>query len=166
MHPIAAGLWTTLHREYGFTVDVAADAANAKCVAHYDGLTPETDALKIDWAGRAWMNPPYNPKGSVRLWLEKALEQASRGVFVVALVPMSSSVAWFNDLVVPYAEWHTFRGRISFEDPLAGVDDDRTSPKQDNLLAIFNPGSHVVGHAVVRDARTGERLWTRPDLCL
>ncbi len=75
---------------------------------------------------------------------------------------MATSVAWFNDLIVPYAEWHTWRGRIAFEDPAGSPDDKRTSPKQDNLLAIFDPRSERVGHCAVRDAKTGERLWERP----
>ncbi len=110
----------------------------------------------------AFGNPPYQPLGSVAAWLRKALEQASRGVRSVLLIPMATSVAWFNDLVVPYAEWHSFRGRIEFEDPTHGAK--RTSPKQDNLLVIFDPRSRTIGHAAVRDAKTGARLWTRPDL--
>ncbi len=184
------GFWSTLHREYGFNVDVAASAENTKCPVYFDGLTPDSDALLCDWYGErfsarvsnlfdyaypwyldaenvsVWMNPPYNPKGAIEAWLTKALEQAVHGVRSVCLVPMASSVGWFNNIVVPYAEWHSFRGRVPFDDPLATADAKRTSPKQDNLLVIFNPDSKIVGHAAVRDARTGERLWTRPDLLL
>ena len=183
-------LWDTLHREYHFTLDAAADAENTKCQAFFDGKTPGTDALlqpwgsdgsdgKRAWTFRCWINPPYQPKGSVETWLKRGLDQAVLGAFSVFLVPMASSVAWFNDLVVPFAEWHTFRGRIQFDDPLANdhpTDDNnartspsrtspsRTSPKQDNLLVIYNPRSTVLGHAAVRDSKTGKRLWTRPDL--
>lgn len=163
-------LWETLNREYRFNIDAAADEHNTKLSMFFDGKTPGTDALIRTWDvfeanSRVWCNPPYQPKGSVETWLQRGLNQAAVGVFSVFLVPMASSVAWFNDLVVPFAEWHTFRGRIAFEDPLANRDDEeRTSPKQDNLLVIFNPLSEIVGHAAVRDAKTGARLWTRPDL--
>ncbi len=211
-------LWGQLHREYSFNLDVAASAMNTKCPLFYDGLTPESDGLLRNWYGadlttravvlgqsvfasaekiRVFDNCPYQPKGAVEDWLAKGLEQAKQGVFSVHLVPMSTSTAWFNDLVVPFAEWHSFKGRIPFEDPLASepsesaedtdadVSDadaidassdanadadsgasnaERTSPKQDNLLVIYDPHSTVVGHAAVRDARTGKRLWTRPDL--
>jgi phage N-6-adenine-methyltransferase len=165
-----SALWEKLNVEYHFNIDAAADEFNTKRSVFFDGKTPETDALIRSWdvfdgKSRVWCNPPYQPKGSVETWLQRGLNQAALGVFSVFLVPMASSVAWFNDLVVPVAQWHTFRGRISFEDPLASnADDERNSPKQDNLLVIFDPFSEIVGHAAVRDARTGARLWTRPDL--
>jgi hypothetical protein len=96
----------------------------------------------------------------VKAWLTKAVEQAGRGIASVGLIPMATSVAWFNDLVVPFCEWHSFRGRIAFEDPMPGAP--RTSPKQDNLLVILNPRSTFVGHGAVRSSKTGERLWTHP----
>jgi len=164
-------LWDTLHTEYRFNLDAAADVQNTKCWRYFDG-SEGRDALKRDWFSpdllaedvRAFGNPPYSPKGSVEDWLTKAIEQASHGVFSVFLVPMATSVAWFNDRVIPYAEWHSFLGRIQFEDPLATADSARTSPKQDNLLVIYDPRSEVTGHTAVRDSKTGKRLWTRPDL--
>ena len=170
-------IFDTLNTEYHFTLDAAASAENTKCPAFFDGKTPETDALLMPWGNdgsdgrrvwsfRAYVNPPYQPKGAVETWLKRGLEQAAQGVFSVFLVPMATSVAWFNDLVVPYAEWHSFRGRIAFDDPTALDDDDetRSSPKQDNLLVIYNPKSTTLGHAAVRCSKTGKRLWTRPDL--
>lgn len=198
MVPEENGLFTTLNEEFGFNVDVAANAANTKCPLYFDGLTPEADALRIDWFGesllrrmdklrvsrphpyyaglnaraespgvRAFGNCPYKPRGTIDKWLEKALEQAARGVFSAWLIPMSSSVGWFNDLVVPFAEWQTFKGRIPFGDPLASADEDdddegRNSPKQDNLFVIYNPRSTVIGHTAVREAKTGRVIWKRP----
>jgi phage N-6-adenine-methyltransferase len=161
-------LWETLHHEYRFDLDVAADANNTKTAAFFDGSSPDNDALLCDWStrgSRAWCNPPYQPTGSIEEWLQRGIHQAARDIFSVFLVPMSTSRGWFNDLIVPYAEWHTFRGRISFEDPLAsqkdnGEKNERSNPKQDNLLVIYDPSSTAIGHAAVRDARTGERLWS------
>lgn len=155
-------LWEQLHAEYGFNLDVAASVDNTKLSSFFDA---SMDALSRPWdhAGapaRVWCNPPYNPKGEIERWLQKGLREATRGVFSVFLVPMSSSVGWFNDLVIPYAEWHSFRGRVAFVDPVPGHE--RMSPKQDNLLVIFDPQSHVVGHAAVRDAKNGRVLWRRP----
>jgi hypothetical protein len=176
MEPVENGLWTTLHLEYAFNIDAASDANNRKCWQYFDGLTPATDGLLCDWFGdnlpaelaRVFWNCPYNPKGAVEAWLKQALAQAQKGVFSVGLIPMASSVAWFNDLVIPFAQWHTFRGRIPFEDPFAAVDAEgkpiqRTSPKQDNLLVIFDPYApdSSAGHAAVRCSKTGQRLWTR-----
>lgn len=189
-------IWQTLHKEYKFNIDAAADRKNSKSAVYFgpeDGSDPdahipdEANGLKCDWFGHdilarqnalradggfrgtvrpedisVYVNPPYNPKGSVATWLQKAIDQAGMGVHSVLLVPMATSVAWFNDLVVPYAEWHSWRGRIAFDDPAGIESDKRTSPKQDNLLVVYNPNSDRIGHCAVRDARTGEKLWTRP----
>lgn len=173
-------IFRALDAEYHFTLDAAASAENTKCPVYY---AEGDDALNLNWYGidlaarnegaavlspwevRAFVNPPYQPKGAVETWLKKGLDQAAQGVFSVFLVPMATSVAWFNDLVVPYAEWHSFRGRIPFDDPTVDVAAEaRSSPKQDNLLVIYDPKSTVLGHAAVRCSKTGERLWTRPDL--
>ncbi len=203
-------VWQTLHKEYAFNVDAAADAKNRKCPVYFgpvDGSDPDApiddaaNGLKRDWfdddlAARVkhlravlsppvinydslaenarlpkhiirpedvsvWLNPPYCPKGAVKTWLEKAIAQAGMGVRSVLLIPMATSVAWFNDLVVPYAEWHSFRGRIKFDDPQPTVGKKRESPKQDNLLVILDPNSDRIGHCAVRDSKTGQRIWTR-----
>lgn len=153
-------LWEQLHSEYRFNLDVAASVDNTKLASFFD---VDMDALSRPWdrmgvPARVWCNPPYNPKGEIERWLQKGLREATRGVFSVFLVPMASSVGWFNDLVVPYAEWHTFRGRVAFVDPVPGHE--RSSPKQDNLLVIFDPQSHVIGHTSVRSSKTGKVLWT------
>ena len=164
-------LWNEFDVEYQFNLDVAACATNAKCANFYDGLSLERDALlQARWSVadgapvRAWMNCPYGPKGAVEMWLRKALEQRKFGVFSAALIPMATSRAWFNDLVAPYAEWHTFRGRIAFEDPVPGAS--RKNPKQDNLLVIYDPQSSVIGHTAIRDSKTGKRLWTHPAITI
>ena len=159
------GLWDQLHAEYRFDLDAAASLDNTKRSWFFDGSTPARDGLKSPWLAadghpaRVWCNPPYNPRGEIERWLRKGLDELSRGVFSVFLVPMSSSVGWFNDLVVPYAEWHTFRPRIAFIDPAPGHT--RENPKQDNLLVVYDPRSARVGHAAVRDAKTGMILWRR-----
>jgi hypothetical protein len=142
------GLWDQLHAEYRFDLDAAASLDNTKRSWFFDGSTPARDGLKSPWL--AADGHPARRKG---------LDERSRGVFSVFLVPMSSSVGWFNDLVVPYAEWHTFRPRIAFIDPAPGHT--RKNPKQDNLLVVYDPRSARVGHAAVRDAKTGMILWRR-----
>ena len=174
-----APVYAALDAEYHFNLDAAASASNAKTPLYQD---VDYDSLKHNWYGddlaargaalgltvdstaaedvSAFDNCPYE-RGMVGGFLEKALEQAAHGVRSVHLIPMSSSVEWFNYLVVPYAEWHTFLGRIAFEDPLATETSERLSPKQDNLLVIYNPNSTVIGHTAVRHAKTGLYVWRR-----
>lgn len=148
-------LWRNLHAEFRFTLDVAASADNAKTPDFFDG-TPGRDGLVQPWHGRVWCNPPYNPKGEIERWLQKALEEAARGVFSAFLIPMASSRGYFNNIIIPYGMWWTFNGRIAFGDPLSK---ERSSPKQDNLLVVFDPASTVCGHMGVRDRLTGEVVW-------
>lgn len=181
------GLWTTLHREYGFNVDLAADVNNRKTPLFlYEGFS----ALDRDWTleeflnaavytnshaydvalakldieargVKAFSNPPYKPKGTIDTWLRKAIEQCEKGVWSGWLIPMSSSVGWFNDFVIPFGQWTTFDGRIAFIDPLATADSERNSPKQDNLWVVFDPNATFSGHVAHRSAKTGEYLWRR-----
>ena len=178
----------------GFDVDAAASEANALAPVFFDG-TEGCDGLLSPWTSdgtvggdpcTVWCNPPYNPKGSVEAWLKKGLAESGAGLprvgggvlsgrvnhgrdfgsLVVMLVPMATSTAWFNELVVPFAEWHSFKGRIAFVDPhireptpkeIADWEADceiarrmhsvqppkpttpRSSPKQDNCLVIYRP---------------------------
>lgn len=109
---------------------------------------------------RIWGQPPYKPTGTVGTWLRKAIEQCERGVWSGWLIPMTSSVGWFSEFVVPFGQWCTFEGRISFIDPLATAEENaRNSPRQDNLFVIFDPNATFSGHVAHRSAKTGEVLW-------
>lgn len=70
----ATDLWATpqdffdkLNAEFGFTLDVCANAENAKCA---DYFTAEQDGLAQDWRGVCWMNPPYGRE--IGAWMRKA----------------------------------------------------------------------------------------------
>lgn len=181
------GLWTTLDKEYGFNADLAADHENRKTPLYF---CEEISALTRDWTldellnaaiygsshsydialaqldieqrgVRAFANPPYQPRGTIDVWLRKAIEQCGRGVWSGWLIPMSSSVGWFAEFVIPFGQWSTFEGRIAFVDPLATEDSERNSPKQDNLFVVFDPDATFAGHVAHRSAKTGEYLWRR-----
>jgi phage N-6-adenine-methyltransferase len=98
-----------LHREFGFTLDVAASAENAK-VAHY--FDAETDGLSQDWSGHVcWMNPPYGRE--IRDWMRKAYETGKGGTTVVCLVPARTDTRWWWDFAI-HGEVRFFKGRLSF----------------------------------------------------
>jgi phage N-6-adenine-methyltransferase len=69
-------LYAALERCFGFRLDAAASAANAKAPAFFDSAR---DALAQDWAafGRVWLNPPYGR--SIGRWMHKAAAEAARG---------------------------------------------------------------------------------------
>ena len=104
-----------------FTVDVAADVANAKCARYYDAAA---DGLKQDWSGeRVWCNPPYGR--GIGDWVRKAATtvEAAPSTVVVMLVPARTDVAWFHDYCLHAPDCHVefLRGRLKFGDSKVGA---------------------------------------------
>lgn len=98
-----------VNREFGFTLDVAADPGNAKCSQFF---SVEDDGLAQDWRGNVvWCNPPFS---EIPPWLEKAVFEQRRGVLSVLLLPSATDTAWFHDLALPNAEIRFLRGRLKF----------------------------------------------------
>ena len=116
-------LFLSWHQRYNFTVDVAASDTNHKLPRYY---TKQQDGLAQSWKGeRVWCNPPYS---RIRPWLQKAINE---NVLAVFLLPATTDVAWFHDLVLPFMEVHFLRGRIKFEGFEQGAN-------FGNLIAVFN----------------------------
>jgi phage N-6-adenine-methyltransferase len=102
-------LFAELHKEFHFTVDVAALPDNAKCAQFF---SPGQDGLKQTWIGVCWMNPPYGPH--LRAWVRKARDSARAGATVVCLLPARTDSVWWHDYVLPCAEVRFVRGRLKF----------------------------------------------------
>lgn len=103
-------LFANLNREFGFTLDVCATPANAKCARFF---TKEEDGLARGWGNDiCWMNPPYG-RGIGR-WIQKAFRAASYGATVVCLVPARTDTKWWHDYVIDQAEIRFIRGRLKF----------------------------------------------------
>lgn len=101
-----------LDAEFGFSVDVCAVPANAKCRRYF---TPDVDGLSQDWAGNVcWMNPPYGRQ--IGKWVEKAHEASQRGATVVGLLPARTDTRWFHEHIKDVAEIRFIRGRLYFND--------------------------------------------------
>jgi hypothetical protein len=69
--------YETLATEFHFTLDVAAQPGNAKCLRYF---TPVENGLAQQWSGVCWMNPPYGP--TIGAWMQKAYESAGEGAAV------------------------------------------------------------------------------------
>ena len=96
---------------YGpFTLDVCADAANAKCSVYFD---KNKDGLKQIWIGKCWMNPPYGRE--IGKWMKKAYESSGSGAVVVCLVPARTDTKWWHDYAVK-GQITFVRGRLKFGD--------------------------------------------------
>ena len=93
-------LFNRLNKEFNFTLDICAS---------------KEDALKQEWGGVIWMNPPYGRK--IGNWVKKAKEAARQGkATVVCLLPARTDTAWWHDYVMKADEIRLIRGRLKFGD--------------------------------------------------
>lgn len=105
-------LFNRLNKEFNFTIDICASKENTKCPKYY---TKEEDALKQEWGGVIWMNPPYGRQ--IGNWVKKAKEIARQGkATVVCLLPARTDTAWWHDYAMKANEIRLIRGRLKFGD--------------------------------------------------
>lgn len=105
-------LFNRLNKEFSFTLDICVSKENAKCHKYY---TKEEDALKKEWGGVIWMNPPYGRQ--IGIWVKKAKETARQGkATVVCLLPARTDTAWWHDYAMKANEIRLIRGRLKFGD--------------------------------------------------
>jgi phage N-6-adenine-methyltransferase len=92
-------------------LDACAIPENAK-VKHY--FTREQNALKRDWPGVVWMNPPYGRE--IGLWMRKAYEEYCKGSTIVCLVPARTDTTWWHTYCRAATEIRFIYGRLKFGD--------------------------------------------------
>lgn len=104
--------FAALNKEFGFTVDVAADDGNHKCSRYY---TEGENGLLQDWGGETvWCNPPYS-RGQQDIFVKKAYEESKKpGTTVVMLIPARTDTERFHDYILGKAEIRFIKGRIKF----------------------------------------------------
>lgn len=132
-----ADLFAELHKEFNFTIDVAASDTNHKLPRYY---TKEQDGLAQSWAGETvFCNPPYSRKRKGNpgqaAWVKKAYEEAQKGATVVLLIPARTETEAFHEYILPHAEIRFLRGRLHFEDK----GQPRDAAPFPSMLAIFKP---------------------------
>lgn len=102
----AKGTWETpddLYRELDNEFHFTMDASSTK-----DGF----DALKDEWQGNVYCNPPYGP--DVWWWLDAATRSTAN--IIVFLLPARTDTRWFHDFVLPFAKEIRFiKGRLKFK---------------------------------------------------
>ena len=97
-----------LDKEFHFSLDVAADAGNAKCARYY---TQADDGLAQSWDNTTvFCNPPYGRE--IGKWVKKA-SQAQGGV-VVMLIPARTDTKYFHEYIYKKAEIRFLKGRLKF----------------------------------------------------
>ncbi len=114
-------LFDAVDSEFGFHMDAAASADNAKCPIY---LTEEDNALAVSWAdhlaqhgvdpaqGSVWCNPPYGR--TLRHWMKKITEEAQQLQTVVALIMARTDTRWWQDHAMQCDEIRLIAGRVHF----------------------------------------------------
>jgi phage N-6-adenine-methyltransferase len=112
-----------LHTKYGFTLDVAASAHNAKVERFF---SIEDDGLSRSWLGeRVWCNPPYSDIGA---WVAKAwyewrggydvsggLDPYASCELIVMLLPANrTEQGWWQEMVEPHRDQPDSPLRVEF----------------------------------------------------
>ncbi|WP_394142105.1 phage N-6-adenine-methyltransferase [Vibrio chagasii] len=101
-------VFAQLDKQYGFTLDAAAEPETALCLSYF---TEEDDALKQDWSGHiVFCNPPYS---KLKAFAKKAYEESLKGTIVVMLVPARTDTIAFHEYLSK-GEVRFIRGRLKF----------------------------------------------------
>lgn len=99
-----------------FSVDLAADAANAVCDVFLDEAV-DSLAGEVRWRdycgarGWGWLNPPFKDIGP---WVEKAWRESRLGARLMVLVPAATDTHWWDDHVRGKAYIIYIKGRFAF----------------------------------------------------
>ena len=141
-------VYRAICREFCFMLDAAANASNAKCDLYLD---KDDDALSVDWSEAlklnqkrlgfvkpilsVWINPPYG-RGFIKKFMDKCIEQKSKGVTSVMLVPSTLDAQW-----LPIDEISEIRiitgGRLSFYHPITNKK--IAGNTKGSMFVIFRP---------------------------
>ncbi len=103
-----ADLFAELKSIFRFTLDACATPANAKCKRFF---TRKENALRQEWRGTVWMNPPYGRE--IGLFVQKAYDESCKGATVVCLLPSSTDTYWWHRWV-KRGQVIYLRGRLRF----------------------------------------------------
>ena len=135
-------VFRAMDREFNFALDAAANANNHKVPNFF---TKENNALNIDWSKyvggyrdkTVWVNPPYG-RGYIQKFMNKAIEEKSKGVTTVMLVPATLDAQW-----LPINDISEIRivigGRLSFIHPITGKK--IAGNTKGSMFVIFSPSS-------------------------
>jgi hypothetical protein len=115
---------------------------------HY---TNEDDGLRHLWAGRVWLNPPYD---EIEIWM-RCMARHGDGI---ALTFTRIGTHWFDSIVMPHTTGLLFlTGNLEFLSP-GGIQG--TAPTPSVLIAYDPPGTNLNNLALKHSCLTGN-FWDR-----
>lgn len=109
-------LFKPLAEEFNLEIDVCASKENHKLNTYW---TIEDDALKQNWIGNCWMNPPFSRQ--LNKWVKKARQDSKKfGGTKVCLIPVRSNTMWWKE-VIKDAEIRFIIGEVNFNNEERGL---------------------------------------------
>lgn len=140
-------LFDALHAEFGFHIDLAADASNRLCEFWLGpGSELGEDALTRNWRGVAaegwggyphlwgFINPPYSQE-LIKQFAERLVDETREGFNVAALLPDTHDTQWYRHL-----RWASEIRRIPHRVPYLKADGTtKAGAMFPSCVAIFRP---------------------------
>ena len=128
-----------VHRLVQFDLDACATSASVSRLPQF--ITPDEDALKVDWSergSRVWCNPPYGR--GIKHWFEKARYAAPDLQSLVMLTYANTDTKYWHEHVVGTRHvWLVvfLTPRVKFV--LPGDDDQRAGAPKGSALIFYSP---------------------------
>ena len=140
----------------GFDIDVCASNDNAKCEKYF---TIEEDALKQDWEGLCWCNPPYS---NIKPFMQQAISQAyGNDVETFMLIPANFDTKYYHELVFDMVEFveavYVVKGRLRF---LGENNEPLGTPKFPSVVIHYkhSPETPINFYTCSRDFKTIKKV--------
>ena len=72
------------------------------------------NGLEIAWKKVNFVNPPYNNKDKVA-FIRKVYDESLKGNISILLIPVTTDIPIFHELILPFAEIRFIKGRVKFK---------------------------------------------------
>ena len=96
------------------------------------------DGLKVEWKDVNYINPPYNNKDKIA-FLNRAYEEYKKGKVCIVLIPSSTDLPSFHDMILPHATVLFSRGRVKFKGwNSKGIYIENQSGQSGSMILIFD----------------------------
>lgn len=109
------------------------------------------DGLKISWRKINFINPPYNNKDKVA-FIRKAYEESKKGKVCILLIPVTTDIPIFHELILPYGEIRYIKGRVKFKGYNSkGEYVENKSGQSGSMFVIFRTISTIIKNSREED---------------
>lgn len=96
------------------------------------------NGLEVDWKAINYINPPYNNKDKIA-FIKKAYEEYKKGNICIMLIPNSTDLPSFHDIILPNATVLFTRGRVKFKGwNTKGIYVEDKSGQSGSMIIIFD----------------------------